>query len=746
MRNLGQLPRLLHQIDEPVREASRRSSPATLLRAIVFAWGALALAGCGDTWNDPYPSSDHGERIFYTAFTERPKHLDPVQSYSEDEATFTQQIYEPPLQYHYLKRPYQLVPLTAVETPRPTYEDAQGRALPSDAAEVAFSVYEIRIRPGIRYQPHPAFARDASGGYRYLELKRADLEGKYSIADFPETGTRELLAEDFAYQIKRLAHPSLHSPILGLMVDHIAGLKEYVQTLKRQADKLAATNGKGAWLDLREFPLAGVEVVDKYTYRVRLEGRYEQFVYWLAMPFFAPVPWEADKFFSQPGMAEKNLTLDWWPVGTGPFMLVENNPNARMVLARNPNFRGEPYPSAGDPGDRERGLLADAGKPMPFLDRVVFTREKEAIPYWNKFLQGYYDVSGISSDTFDQAVRVSIEGDAAVSKEMEEKGVRLETAVAPTTIYFGFNWLDPVVGGASERARKLRQAISIAIDYEEYVSIFQNGRGLVAMGPLAPGIVGFRDGEAGINRVVYAWVEGQAKRKPIEVARALLAEAGYPDGRDAQTGEPLVLNLDARSRGPGDKAVFDWYRRQFAKLNLQLEVRDTDYNRFQDKVRKGAQQLFVWGWNADYPDPENFLFLLYGPQSRAKFQGENSANYANPQYDRLFERMRDMQDSPERDALIDRMVEIAREDAPWVWGWHPKEYSLIHAWMGNMKPNKMARNKMKYYQVDVDHRAAARDAWNRPDVRPVLATFAGLALLALPAVLGYRRRERAAAR
>jgi ABC-type transport system substrate-binding protein len=716
------------------------------LRLLLLACVALVLAACGDTWNDPYPSADRGERIFYTAFTERPKHLDPVQSYSEDEATFTQQIYEPPLQYHYLKRPYELVPLTAAEIPKPRYEDAQGNPVAGDSPDVAYSVYEVRIQPGIRYQPHPAFATGADGKPRYLGLSRDDVKDRYGIGDFPETGTRELVADDYVYQIKRLAHPALHSPILGLMNDYIVGLKEYGPTLKKAADGLAAKEGKGAWLDLREYPLAGVEVVDEYTYRVKLKGRYEQFAYWLAMPFFAPVPWEADKFFAQPGMAEKNLTLDWWPVGTGPFMLVENNPNARMVLARNPNFRGEPYPSEGDPGDRERGLLADAGKPMPFLDRVVFTREKEAIPYWNKFLQGYYDVSGISSDTFDQAVRVSIEGDAAVSKEMEEKGVRLEAAVAPTTIYFGFNWLDPVVGGDSERARKLRQAISIALDYEEFISIFQNGRGLVAMGPLAPGIVGFKEGQAGINPVVYDWVEGEPRRKPIEAARKLLAEAGYPDGRDAKTGEPLVLYLDARSRGPGDKAMFDWYRRQFAKLNIQLEIRDSDYNRFQDKVRKGAQQLFVWGWNADYPDPENFMFLLYGPQSRAKFQGENSANYSNPEYDKLFEQMRDMQNGPERDAIIEKMVAIAREDAPWVWGWHPKEYSLIHEWMGNLKPNKMARNKMKYYRVDTGERDAARDRWNHPDLWPILGGLAVLVLLSLPAYFSYRRRERAAAR
>jgi oligopeptide transport system substrate-binding protein len=65
-----------------------------------------------------------------------------------------------------------------------------------------------------------------------------------------------------------------------------------------------------------------------------------------------------------------------------------------MVLSRNPNFHGQTYPCEGEAGDREAGLLDDCGKPLPFIDQAVFTREKEAIPYWNKFLQGYFDASG----------------------------------------------------------------------------------------------------------------------------------------------------------------------------------------------------------------------------------------------------------------------------------------------------------------------------------------------------------------
>lgn len=706
----------------------------------------LLATACGSAWNDPYPAAARGQNVLYTAFTDRPKHLDPVQSYSEDEGTIIGQIYEPPLQYHYLKRPYEVVAATATEVPRPVYLDAAGRPLPADVApdRIAFSDYVIRIQPGIRYQPHPAFARGTDGEFLFHQLGAEQLADKYSLRDFPATGSRELVAEDYVYAIKRLAHPRLHSPIFGLMSEYIVGLTDLAASLKAK-DKTA-----GDWLDLRHEPLAGVVALDRYTYRIRVKGRYPQFIYWLTMHFFAPMPWEAEKFHNQPGMAERNLVLDWYPVGTGPYMLTENNPNARMVLERNPNFHGETYPCEGEAVDAAAGLLKDCGKPLPFIDKVVFTREKEQIPYWNKFLQGYYDASGISSDAFDQAVQMGSGGEASLSEDMRRQGIRLSTSVAITSFYLGFNMLDPVVGGSDaagrERARKLRQALAIAIDQEEFISIFLNGRGVPAQGPIPPGIFGYREGAEGINPVVYDWVDGKPRRKSMTAAKALLAEAGYPNGRDARSGEPLVVNLDTTSGGIGSKSHIDWLSKQLQKIDVQLVVRSTDYNRFQEKVRKGAAQLFFFGWNADYPDPENFLFLLYGPQGKVKTSGENAANYASPEYDRLFEAMKTMDNGPERQAIIDRMLAILRQDSPWIWGFHPKDYVLSHAWLSNRKPTKVGRNTLKYQRVDPELRQRLRREWNQPVLWPFLIVTTAITVVILPAFLGYRRREKAPAK
>lgn len=712
----------------------------------------LLLSACsGENWNSPYPAGQSAGPVFYSSFGERPKHLDPARSYSANEWAFISQIYEPPLQYHFLKRPYQLVPLSSEGMPSILRLDQDARELPASAPleQVAFTEYRIRIQSGIQYQPHPAFARDPQGAARYWPLQAGELDDRFVLADFEQTGTRELTAADYVYQIKRLAFRPNHSPVAGLMSEHIVGFADF---RRRAAELEASTKADGeSWTDLRQLEMAGVRVIDRYTYSIRINKTYPQFIYWLAMNFFAPMPWEAERFYAQPGMAERNLTLHWYPVGTGPFMLSENNPNLRMVLDRNPNFHGETYPTEGSEQQRAAGLLADAGKTMPFIERAVYSLEKEAIPRWNKFLQGYYDNSGIASDSFDQAVQFDAAGEINLTEDMRSKGIQLDTAVETSIYYMGFNMSDPVVGGDPKnpadraRARKLRQAISIALDWEEYISIFLNGRGASAQGPLPPGIFGHREGQDGINPVSYEWREGRARRRDIAQARTLMAEAGYPDGQDASTGAPLILYYDTAQSGPGSKTVLAWYRNQFEKLGIQLVIRSTDYNRFQEKMLKGTAQIFSWGWNADYPDPENFFFLLYGPNGKVEHHGENAANFKNARFDALFDRMKNLPNGAERQQVIDQMIGILREESPWLFGFFPKGFSLHHGWYQNALPHLMANNTLKYKRIDGQLRAQRQADWNQPVLWPVIALLVLLLVSAIPAIRDYRARERSRA-
>jgi len=710
---------------------------------LVVLSSLIGLTACENRpWNDPYPPAVGSESILYSSFSERPKHLDPAIAYSSNEYALLGQIYEAPLQYHYLIRPYTLIPLVSEALPEVSYKDKNGQLLANNADEtlIAFSDYEIRIRRVVHYQPHPAFAKNSDGRFLYHHLDSTQLARIRRIGDFESTGSRELVADDYVYQIKRLVDPRIHSPIAELMKHYIVGLDRLDLELKNRHKA-----SQSEVIDLNDFSLDGAQVIDRYTYRVRVRGKYPQFRYWLAMPFFSPMPWEAIDFYAQPELQEKNITLDWYPIGTGPYMLVENNPNRRMILVKNPYYHSDSYPLRGEPADKANGLLEDAGKSLPFIDKVVYTLEKETIPYWNKFLQGYYDASGIASDSFDQAIQFTGQGDAELTQTMRDKGIHLQTAVTTSISYMGFNMLDPVVGGYSDRSGQLRRAISIAIDYEEYISIFLNGRGVAAQGLLPPGIFGAQDGEQGINPYVYDWVYGAPARKALDEAKRLLTSAGYPGGHHPKTGKPLVLYLDTVASGPDDKARLNWYRKQFTKLGIQLVIRTTDYNRFQQKMRNGNAQIFMWGWNADYPDPENFFFLLHGANAKVKTGGENAVNYENPEFDKLFERMRNMDDGPERFKLIQQLQEIIRRDAPWIFGFHPKSFSLYHSWYKNLKPNLMANNRLKYTKIDASLRATRQRQWNHPVVWPLIVLALLLVLMLIPAWLQYKRKQEARA-
>lgn len=683
--------------------------------------------------NNPYPERDAAANIYYSSFAQQPKTLDPARSYSANEYLFIGQIYEPLLEYDYFIRPYKLIPLSATELPQVSYLDANKNPIPyKDGDNPAYSVYTVRIKKGILYQPHPALAKNNHGEYRYHHLDEdfLDEHGIKQLSDFKYTGTRELISDDYLYQIKRLANPAVGSPIYGLMSDYIDGFAEYGQLLP-----------KTGYVDLRDYPLAGLNKIDNYTFEIRLKGQYPQFLFWLAMPFFAPVPWEADLFYSQRDMDDKNLSFGWYPIGTGPFMLTQNNPNRHMVLEKNPNYRDVYFPV--DSSKKDSVFARNSGKRLPLIDKAVYTLEKESIPRWNKFLQGYYDSSSITADSFDQAIHIDSHGNAVLSQEMINKKMYLNQTLDPYIYYMGFNMLDPVVGGQSERARKLRQAISIAVNYDEHIAIFYNGRGLAAQGPIPPGIFGYKEGALGTNSYVYQWNNNLRKRRSLSDARRLLAQAGYPNGIDPKTKKALILHYDVTTTGsPGDKSLLDWVRKQYANIGINLNIRATLYNRFQEKMRAGNAQIFSWGWNADYPDPENFLFQLYGHNAKVQYGGENAANYQNPQFDRLFDLMKNRGNDAKRQDLIDRMLEIIRHDAPWIWGMHPEQFILSQAWVSDVKPNTISLGTLKYVAINAKEREVLRKAWNQPIFWPLGVLLFVLIALMLPLLIAYLKKEK----
>ncbi len=724
---------------------------------LAMALGA-ALCGCGN--NSPWPEGSEKANVIRSSMIENtPRHLDPTASYWSNDTLVTYQVYEPLYGYHYLKRPFQLVPKSAAEVVKPVYLDKNGNRLPDDASAelVAESVYDVPIKKGILFQPHPAFAKDAKGDYRYHAMKPGELGERRTPMEFKDAGTRELVAEDFVYAIKRHATTRITTPIYGIFSEYVLGLKEYGNLIKaedaRLRQGLAPASLDKPFLDFRRWPLIGATAPERHLLRMRIRGKYPQWKYWMQMTFMAPVPWEADAFYAQPGMAERGMTLDTWPVGTGPFMVTDFVKDRRIVMKRNPNYRGEPYPCEGMPGDNEKGLLADCGKPTPFIDSIVSTVEREGTPQRNKFRDGYYDLEVFERTDTGNSFLVEMKDSEDVRADYTRKGFNFPQSADVNSYIIGFNMLDPVIGLGDtpeqrERNRKLRQAISIAIDWDEYSKIFPKKAGETAMSPLPQGIPGSREGTPeGVNPVTHRLVDGKPVRRSIEEAKALMVEAGYPDGRDAGTGRPLVINYDYYAPAtPERKPEIDWVVRQFSKLDIQLEVRATDNNQFQDKVRKGKHQVFWLGWNADYPDAENFMFLLYGPNSKSVSDGENTSNYQNAEYDKLFAQLKSLDDGPDKQAVIDKMVRILQRDAPWSFGFYPYASAAVQSWVANSKPAILIRDHGRYLRLGVAERTAKLAEWNKPVWWPMVLIAGAMLLGLVVARRSLRRRERMNAR
>ena len=407
----------------------------------------------------------------------------------------------------------------------------------------------------------------------------------------------------------------------------------------------------------------------------------------------------------------------------------------------------------------------DAGKHLPFVDQIEFYIERESLPKFNKFLQGYYDRSGVPIEGFSQAILNN-----GLSPRMQEKGMKLVRDKEVAVRYILFNMEDETIGMPKkfsdpkleanreeeiDRRRKVRQAVALAIDMQEFHDKFYNGLGVLAQSPLPPGVFGY-DPE---YRNPYRQFDPTLKR-----AKELLKEAGYEGGIDPNTGKALELTIMSSATSPPGTLYFQYFRDALAKLGVKLEIEASEYNQFMSKVHStdGGYQLLYWGWVMDYPDPENFLFLLYGPNSnRYSANNVNYARYENPEYDELFLGMKTMANDESKElTYIDpksgerktetltrqQIIELCRDtlerDMPWISTTHDEAYILSHSWIHNVKQHPITGPWAKYYNIDVAERTARRKEWNKPLVWPAWVLLVGFILFLTPAIRSIMKERR----
>lgn len=570
------------------------------------------LAGCTKT------EQNSNLTVFHGTLGDDAKSMDPANAYDSVSLDVVPNIYEALYQYAYLSEEYKIVPLLAADMPKYSPDRL---------------TLTIPIKRGVKFHDDDAFKETKGKG-------------------------RELKAQDFVYALKRLALPSLQSNGWWVLDGKIAGINAFHDKLLK-ADKAQIAT-------IFEESVEGVQAVDDYTLRLKLVKPYPQLLYVLTMSFTAPVAREVVAAY-----ADEKGNLTERAVGTGPYILKKWDRGQKIVLERNPNYHPEFYPTEASETFRKRGLLTDAGKPLPFIDRIEFQVIKEDQPAWLSFLKGEKDVAGIPKDNFATAVVNQKE----LSPELNAKGVRLTIEPAVVFYYISFNMKDKLIGSN----KLLRQAISSAIDRDKWITIFTNGRGQKMLSALPPGI---QDRPAK-PELKYDY--------NVERAKDLLKKAGYPDGK----GLP-VIRFDMRSADSTARQMGDFFQQQLGAIGVKINVIYNTFPAFLEKQKQGDLQVAYGGWAMDYPDAENVFQLLYGPN---KAPGPNETNFDHAEMNQLYQQTAVMESGPKRAALIQRMEEITQEEAPWAYLYYRVDYALSQPWLLNYRFNEIIQNKYKYYRI-----------------------------------------------
>jgi oligopeptide transport system substrate-binding protein len=536
---------------------------------------------------------------------------DPINSSDKYSANEVGKVYEGLFEFHPLKRPYELIPNLAESLPIVSLDGLN---------------YTFKLRKGVYFHDSPVF--------------------KGNIG-------RELRAQDVVYSIKRLADPKLNAKGWWVLDDRLVGLNEW----RINHSKSQITN--------YEEEIEGLKALDDHTLQIKLKKPYPQFLYALAMPYTFVVPREAVEFYGKEFLN--------YPVGTGAFVLPKFEQSSLITYFRNPKFREKLYPSEGEEGDDKLGLLADAGKKIPLVDKINVHVMVESQPKWLSFMKAKNDLLEVK----DVNIQQSINQDRTLKSDHKEKGIRLVMKPMLDVTYFAFNHEEPIF-----KNKKLRQAMNLAFDRVSYNRLFHENTAFEAQGPIPPGL----DGQKKEFKNPYI-------KYDVELAKKYLAEAGFPGGK----GLPTIV-VQTRSDTVSRQQV-EFFEKCMEKIGINIDIRMNTWPELVNKVTKKQHQMYTMAWGADYPDAENFLGLLYCPNQAP---GSNGANYCNPEFDTIFKQATVMQDSPDRTDLYEKLNEMIAFDVPWILGFHRTDIYLTQAWLKNFKHMEFNHSQFQYLNVDLE--------------------------------------------
>jgi ABC-type transport system substrate-binding protein len=566
------------------------------------------------------------QKVLRVAFEIEETGFDPVKVTDNYSDEVIEAVFDRLLAYDYLARPVKLMPRAA-------------EALPEidDNAKT----YVFRLRKGIYFQKDAAFKGQK----------------------------RELTADDVAYSIKRLMDPVNRSPWRFLVDGKIVGLDDLAKR---------ATGGKRFDYDAK---VPGLEVVDRYTLRIRLNATDYNFPYYMAMPAMSIVAREVIEAYAEDTNAH--------PVGSGPYMLTQWVRKAKMVLDANPDYREVYWNFTGGDDPRDQAAVkAMKGKRIPQIGRIEISVISEEQSRWLAFQRGQIDYI----ERFGSFAPIAIPNNK-LAPDLAKRGVQWDRSTEVETTYYFFNMQDPVVGGMSKEKIALRRAMILSYDTQKEIQVIRKGQAVEDEGVAPPGVVGYDPKYRSIN-----------KYDP-DLANKLLDRFGYkkgPDGyRNDPSGKPFTIVLTSEPQAIS-REYDELWKKSLDAIGLRF---DTQKSPFSDNIKAAeACQLAFWGsaWHADYPDAENFMQLLYGPNTHQS----NHGCYQSKSFDAMYEKIRTMPDSPERTRILADMTRQVEVDGAWKFGVTRYRNVLVYPQVKGYRYHPIQTQVWEYLDLDPSARAS----------------------------------------
>lgn len=459
---------------------------------------------------------------------------------------------------------------------------------------------------------------------------------------------REVKASDFKYSFDLLCTKNADNLNFGsTMKDRVLGANEFF-------------NGKGS--------LEGVKALDDYTLEITLEKPNPVFIQILAAPTCAVVAKEAVERYG------KNLK-----VGAGAFIFdAAHSGKDKITLKRNDNYYG----------------VDSLGNKLPFLDSVLVlfipTKEQELA----LFKEGKLDmITSLPSQSIKEMVETQI-------KDFQSKPPKylLDNSPEMITQYYTFNVSRPPFDNPD-----VRRAFNLAINRKKIVEEILNNQ---AYGPGVNGITPptfMRDG--------YDISKIQGYDYNPEMAKKLLAKAGYPNGR-AFPPVKIILNSGGAKHS---NIVVEVQKQLLENLNVNVDFDVVPMSQKLEQSQMGQMDIVRDAWIADYPSPETFLSIFYGanvPSDPNQKSYPNTARYKNPQYDKYFEMGRNAKSKDSSMVYFMKAEQILMNDAPVIVLWYDGNYRLTQYGVRNAFNNAMRYRNFAdvYIRKDDQNGGAKKDS------------------------------------